>query len=749
MKNNTKFKKVLDTISEGILILNEDLTITDASTAVHQFLHQPPEHLIGKNYFDMLNAIEMPERDKNSIFSFLTKKSEKDHFQCIYNNTQLTIEIIRGLKDSYNWLILYESKTDILNYLNTISSLMPGYFYWKDRDGYYLGCNQALLDMLGFTQSEMLGKSDYDIWPEQADALRQHDKRVMENKCLLRLEEEVFIENVGKRYYTAVKMPLYDQNNNVIGIIGNSLDITPQIEMQRDLEKAKEAAEAASIAKSEFIANMSHDIRTPITGILGLAQSLKDHSENVTNQEDAQLLIGSAEELLSLLNEVIEVVQIESKEIESNKENFDLKTLIEHNIQLLKPALRHKNIKFNDKFNLDVPRYLYGNRAYLDRILLNLLSNAIKFTDQGSVSLITELKERNQDQILLQITVADTGIGIPKDKQEIIFEHFSRLTPSYTGLYKGHGLGLYTVKRYLEAMKGTIEVNSEINKGSQFIITIPFAIGKEVEESFQKVYETTKEMPAPKEIEGAKILLVEDQPLTARMAEQLLQKMNCQIIHAKDGKSALAYASSQPFDFILMDVGLPDATGMEISKKIRALPNKNYSQTPIIALTGHMAEEKRKACLEAGMQEMLTKPLTMAIAEHLLQQYSTTAKITLPEPEEAIISLKSSAIDLEDGMNIIGGDINAAKEVLTMLAQTIQEDFKEIQKAYDNKNYDEMYELVHKFYGGLCYCGVPRLREITKQLKEVLIKNETSKLTKLIKTLSQEIDLFLKEYGKL
>jgi two-component system, OmpR family, aerobic respiration control sensor histidine kinase ArcB len=390
---------------------------------------------------------------------------------------------------------------------------LPSYVFWKDTDCTYLGCNDAFAQAIGFSSpEEIIGKSDFDlpVTRESSIAYQADDKEVMRTKKPKINIEEVQTFTDGRQLFLLTsKVPLLNKRGKVIGVLGVYNDITVLKNMQQTLNKSLIAAEA-SHAKSEFIANMSHDIRIPLTGILGLTEGLIDTADNtlvslqqtsstksiesltehysIVNklievvQEDGQLVLGSADELLQLLNEILETVRLESGKISEKAESFDLRELVTHNIELMQAVARHRGLELISEIDEHIPQYFSGLRNYLDRSLVNLLGNALKFTEKGFVKLKVELQTEYDkiynlgDNIELKITVQDTGIGIPKDKFKTIFEHFSRLTPSYQGIYKGAGLGLYTVKRYIEAMGAKIDVESEVGKGTCFIIKLPLTV---------------------------------------------------------------------------------------------------------------------------------------------------------------------------------------------------------------------------------------------------------------------------------
>lgn len=533
---------------------------------------------------------------------------------------------------------------------------LPAKVFWKDIDGVYLGCNDAFVQSLGLSsQEEIIGQTDFTlpVKIKEAAAYRKDDLEVIKsNKPKLDIVEEQNFPDGKKAYLLTSKVPLSTENSGFDGILGIYSDITELKLTQEQLKLEKEKAEVASKSKSEFIANMSHDLRTPITGMLGMVQdmvnasnqaeaSLIDSKESPqshalknmieTVRRDGQLLMSATDELLQLCNEILDVVDLESGKIDNNLTSFSLPELIEHNMQLLQPLAAHKLLQLSYHIDQHVPQYLSGHRIYLDRILLNLMSNALKFTKEGAVTITATLlndKAQNHqfgDTITLQISVKDTGIGIPKDKFEFIFEHFSRLTPAYESMYKGAGLGLYTVKHYVKFMQGQIDLESELEQGSCFTVTLPFIVSDHSDQVKQSVcFPITATDTNSRDSQGqaASILIVEDQPLAARALSAALEPFHCHVEIARSGAEALELIQENHFALILLDIGLPDLSGIEVAKKIRALADLSKSQVPIFALTGHANNpEMRQAAIDAGMQDVTSKPVQPVILEAILQNH--------------------------------------------------------------------------------------------------------------------------------
>ncbi len=369
-----------------------------------------------------------------------------------------------------------------------------------------------------------------------------------------------------------------------------------------------------------------------------LADNLKD---------EAKSIVLASGNLLDLLNDIISLAQLETGESRLQKIPFDFKNLLNEIFILFAPAAKKKGLEFVCYYASDLPTRFMGNRVYLHRSILNLVSNALKFTDKGKITVSIQFDKEttitNPNQIPLEIKVEDSGIGIPKNKHDEIFKSFTRLNPAYQGIYKGSGLGLHITKQFVEEMGGFITLNSAPGQGSNFTIHLTLDLTqiipneKVIEEGKYSadlpqsavIKQETKQnynLPPitqtlnPKEAK-AYVLLVEDNPMIQKVSTYILNDIECFVDIAPDGETALKMSAMQTYDIIFMDIGLPGLDGFAVTHHIRTEPNNPNVKTPIIALTAHMDSGSKEQCIAAGMNTVITKPLSRQQGRELLKQF--------------------------------------------------------------------------------------------------------------------------------
>lgn len=533
----------------------------------------------------------------------------------------------------------------IESYYQSIISCMPGHVYWTDKNANGIGCNQNVLNFMKLrTIEDFRGLSfektaDVTGWSDSAVAsFKQDSLEVIESGTAKTNIEEPAIhdQNGNSTLFLTTRAPLFNAHNKAIGMIGVSIDITERKKMEVALQKAKLEAETANEARSEFIANMSHDIKTPLAGIIGMADVL---ANKVTDKSDAYFLqdiISAGQQLMLFFDNCLEIAKSENKGAILLTENFNLRLLVQEIVNLFQPAITKKGLKLFIYFDDKIPDYLLGSRSGLFRVLMNLVGNAVKFTEEGSIKIAVKLGTKSTSKkIIALITIKDTGIGIPKDKHALIFERFTRLAQSNKGLNSGSGLGLYLVKKYMDSMQGEIHLSSTVNQGSQFIIAVPLEISllapaeHEIDNSLPlskkieiKQHEAIKQItPSQSPDNPVKILLIEDNPIAQTVVKSILTSLHCQVDIANSGKEAINLFEPGKYQLIFTDLGLPDIYGYSIISYFRKIEEGSIHRVPIIILTAHITDEIRQECAKIGTDEVLHKPLLNEKAKDILNHY--------------------------------------------------------------------------------------------------------------------------------
>jgi two-component system, OmpR family, aerobic respiration control sensor histidine kinase ArcB len=359
-------------------------------------------------------------------------------------------------------------------YLHQIIALMPGNVYWKSRSGVYLGCNENCAKLIGLKRAELINKTIYELTnPIFADEINAVDERIMQAGIAEIIEEKSDNLDGSSRTFLSHKTPLLDKNGKICGLHGVSLEITNLKNIEKELMQAKEKAEAANKAKSEFLRNISHDLRTPFNGILSFSERLYELETDPTKKEMLDCITTSTQTLVHIVNEILEVSKIELKQLPIKEEKFNLHQLITTLNKLFIVNIQEKNNRLTIVCPKHVPEYFIGDEMRLLRILMNLVGNALKFTANGSIEISVDIAQQLKGKMMVVLKVSDTGIGIPPDRFEFIFEKFSRLSLADNSGYEGLGLGLYIVKKFIDELHGNIDIKSELGKGSTFTCIIP------------------------------------------------------------------------------------------------------------------------------------------------------------------------------------------------------------------------------------------------------------------------------------
>lgn len=737
-----------------VLLLNDQLcvhNITDLGAEI--LFNSKPSDVINHCLIELLSKQQVDTSKLITAFKQCKKQlSQSLKLEYTHSHKTYTTTII-GIQDSsqtaYVISITEVNETSLLlkSYISGIINNLPGAVYWKDTQGRYMGCNQFVAEMAGFTSPEdMIGKTDYDLcWHEFAHEWRLLDKKVMHDNTTIVREEFVKLANGKVIIELTFKTPLKNEHNEIIGIIGTSLDITERKEMEQALHQSQIAAEAANHAKTKFIANMSHDIRTPLTGVVGMSKLLEDSVDDPRLKQYAHWLGDSGDQLLKMLNGILDVVSADNaNEEDIHEEAVDIRSIVQDILQLEQPSIVIKGIKLITQLDESIPGCVITDATKLHRILLNLLGNAIKFTEKGSVTLKIQHLASDENTATIRFEVSDTGIGIPTNLQDKVFDRFFRITPSYQGIYAGHGVGLHIAQSYARLLGSHIQLTSNQALGTTFSLDVSFKktnlisyTAANLQQSNQTTLKSNDCLIKDSQPLSAyakhnpHLLLVEDNSIALLMLESLVAQMGARFTSATNGEAALSLAKQHDFDLIITDLGLPALSGIDFTTQLRAFEiATNRAPMPIIGLTAHAEEKIKQTCKRIGMNAVLTKPITLdslitITSNYLIRKPShhsntaTTKPFTqttltgadLPTSTAGLFELNAYALfNSQNAITTMSGNQQLFKTILlSVVNEHMPKDKAMLQSHHTNGNWEAIEELAHYLKSGALYYGADRL----------------------------------------
>ncbi len=495
-------------------------------------------------------------------------------------------------------------------YLNALLANNPLGIAVMDAKRNILMCNQAFEQLFLYTAAELIGHpiEDFVLPAEQEDG-HKHIVDLGDGKSVFSITRRK--RKDGCLIDVEVRGVPITIDGEIVGIFAIYQDISERVKAEAELLATKETAEAANRAKSEFLANMSHEIRTPMNGVLLAAELASAENPTPVQKEYLDTIRTSGESLLMLLNDLLDLSKVEAGKMELHSSDFSIQNCLQDCLKLLDGRARQKCLDLNLDISGKIPPVVSGDALRLRQIILNLVGNAVKFTQHGSVSVAAHYIGLCDGRLLCQFSVTDTGIGIARDKHASIFREFEQADASTTRRFGGTGLGLAISKKLIQLMGGTIWLESEVGRGSTFHFTAAFLPAA-------APAGTQRETPSHISAEphcALRVLLAEDNAVNKRLAVRLLEKAGHSVLAVEDGAAAVKAWRENSFDVILMDVHMPEIDGITATAQIRSGEKAGRDHTPIIAMTASAMKEDREACLAAGMDAYLSKPIC---AEELL-----------------------------------------------------------------------------------------------------------------------------------
>lgn len=597
--------------------------------------------------------------------------------------------------------------------------------------------NEAFTRISGYTAAEAIGKSPRFLQGANTDrkTLDRLAAALKDGKPF-RGELTNYTKN-GLEYWLSIGIfPIPDADGNIAYFAAIERDVSEQKKVEQQITRARINAEKANQAKSEFLANMSHELRTPMNGIIGMSNMLMETDLSSEQKEYNQVVNASARSLLSILNDILDLSKIEAGGLFLEKAPYFLRETVSDAMEIFHPMARKKGILFHLEIAEDVPSVIEGDAGRTVQILRNLVGNAIKFTDQGHVRVMLSSKECD-GRHCLSFDIQDTGIGIPEDQRDTIFDKFTQANNASTRKYGGTGLGLAISKELVEMMDGKLWVESKINEGSTFRCEIPAVVVKDA--TLNALRDATIAGRAAKQsaafMAEARLLLVEDHPTNLLLMKKLLQKMGfTHVVSAENGKEALQAMEEETFDLVLLDCQMPEMDGYETVGWIRKLEEGGTKRIPVIAMTANAMVGDREKCLRAGMDDYISKPIDpdqlKSALTHWLSIASGTAVPYPPtRPVASVPETQNAPVDMVHLRMFTDGDVALEAQLFSLFFSQAEMGLAALEKSSGAGAEEEWRAAAHKFKGASANLGAKALAEICLAAEKGFMANAAEKST--------------------
>lgn len=685
------------------------------------------------------------------------RRDDRDILHVVWNDITTRKEAERELEAYRNHLEeLVEARTEELSQLTEelqlanneqqalFDSAMAGIVFVRDRC--VLRCNRYLEQMLGYESGELIGQTTRGWYPDE-QIFFEVGQAIIEahaNQGFFS-EERQLTRKDGSQFWARMQAQAVDPEDFSKGIAVMIIDVSAEHEAMEHMAQARQLAEDAARTKADFLANMSHEIRTPMNAIIGMTHLVLQTELNDRQKDYLQKIHRSSKHLLGIINDVLDFSKMDAGKLSLERITFDLPVLITDLTSVLEAKTAEKGLQLKVHIDESLPEQFKGDPLRLQQILLNFANNAVKFTHQGEIEIRVDGYKASAGKRGLQFSVRDTGIGLSPDQQQRLFRSFEQADGSTTRKYGGSGLGLAISRRLAEMMDGEVGVNSQEGKGSTFwfkveLEPVPERASAGRMNTRDAVEHSRKKVAVPGfaelklQLQGAHILLVEDNPLNQEVAAELLKQVGVSVDLAANGAEALQQLEQRSYDLVLMDMQMPVMDGLTATRKIRR--QAQWRDLPILAMTASALTSDRDACIEAGMNDFLAKPiepkkLWAELARWINMPASAEGgdEVMTAASEPVSQALPSiPGLDTETGLKLALDDPHLYRQLLQSFVRS-HRDFKEqIDQATEEGDLERLVRLAHTLKGSAAQVGATELSNASRHYEQELHEAKTDAL---------------------
>jgi PAS domain S-box-containing protein len=595
--------------------------------------------------------------------------------------------------------------------LKTIVERSPVIVFTIDANGYFKLFKGKGVSVLSIKPENIIGHNITDIWQHLPITLNDYQSAIKGISFNCQTE-------VNDHHFEVNYIPVTNPQQKITSMMGVAIDITGFKRNEEQLLNTIEITEAAARIKEQFLANMSHEIRTPIHGIISLIQFLINTQVNDEQKNYLQLISKSADNLLSIVNDILDLSKIEAGKMNIEEIPFDIHETVHSCIATLSIKAREKKLKIYHHIDHSVSQWLCGDPVRLVQILNNLVGNAIKFTEKGEVNVTLTTTVSNEENSVIQIKVKDTGIGIPASKLPHIFDSFTQAGSDISRKYGGTGLGLTIARKLIEQQNGTIETESRINEGTTFTLSIPYKISQPANTK------TMNNTTTIHDLHNMHILVAEDNDINRFIIEKMINSSGARMTFVTSGEETIRAVSAEDFDLVLMDIEMPGMNGYQAAEIIRNELKK--TDLPIIAMTGHAMPNEKNKCMESGMDDYISKPFQSGDLSAIIAKWSKKhiAAPAVQEKEDTMSMEKTCYTNLDFLREISDGNEAFFKEFIQLFLNSAPQSITDMQKHYDESNWELLRQVSHKIKPSFNYIGLKELNLAAAKIEECAKRQE-------------------------